>query len=164
MGQQYTQKIWKLGQAVAQETQMANPKRWGAVPFDIRKYKSIMPTLMHGKKITFGDRVSEKGKNHTRRAFIPNVLFKPLYSRSLGMSVWSCVSATALREIDAWGGFDEYIVGVSQKNITDKVANMYRARIIAAMNTPGSEYQLQKSKMLGLLAKNYSAEYADSLA
>jgi large subunit ribosomal protein L28 len=133
MGIPYPLKVWRLGQAVARKEPMADLKRWGILPHELRHSKAIMPTLLHGKKITFGDSVSEKGKNHTRRAFIPNILYKPLYSRSLEMLVWSCLSATALREIDASGGFDEYITKVSLTKLPDSIALMYRERIQEAM-------------------------------
>jgi ribosomal protein L28 len=124
MGIPYPLRVWKLGQAVAKNDKIANLKNWGILPHELRHKKAIMPVLMHGKKITFGDNVSELGNNHTRRAFIPNVLFKPLYSRgvlsiisALDMFVWTCVSASALREIDSFGGFDEYITRVSANKV-----------------------------------------------
>lgn len=159
---QYTQHIKNLGQAVCKKDASADPNRWGSLPFALREHRKIMPTLMHGKKITFGDKVSEKGKNHTRRAFIPNILFVPLYSRALKMKVWSCVTAATLREVDSSGGFDEYISRISLEKVgACRIALMYRERVIDAMKS--DSYLSQKQGVLDLLAETYGHEYIQKL-
>jgi ribosomal protein L28 len=115
---------------------------------------------MHGKTITFG--TVQKKHSHYRKAFIPNVLYRPLYSRSLDMSVWTCVSASALREIDSFGGFDEYIMGVTSNKLgTDPVTLMYKTKIQEAVKSSSNQL---KEKMDLILADRYGPEYIKKLA
>jgi ribosomal protein L28 len=160
MGISYPHKIWNLGKAVAKKEELANPRRWGKIPFEIKHLKSIMPLLMHGKHITFG--TVQRKYSHSRRAFIPNMLYRPLYSKALDMQVWCCVSATALREIDAWGGFDEYIVGVSEKKLgDDEITLMYKRKILEARETKkGTQTD---SKIYALLKERYGDAYAQKI-
>lgn len=155
MGMTYPHRVWALGRAVAHNDALASPRRWGSLPFELRNKRSIMPVLMHGKTITFG--TVQKKHSHYRRAFIPNVLYRPLYSRSLDMSIWTCVSASALREIDSFGGFDEYILGVTSKKLgTDPVTLMYKAKIQEAVKNNNNKL---KEKMDLILADRYGPDY-----
>lgn len=160
MGITYPHKIWDLGKAVAQKTELANPRRWGVLPFELRKLKSIMPVLMHGKKITFA--TIQHKHSHSRRAYIPNILYRPLFSKTLNMQVWTCISAAALREVDAWGGFDEYILGISAKKLgDDPITLMYKRKIMEARKT--EQGSANESKILNVLKERYGQDYISKL-
>ena len=58
MGIPHALRIWKLGQAVAKNDKLADIKGWGKLPKQLETKRAIMPTLMHGKHITFGNNVS----------------------------------------------------------------------------------------------------------
>jgi ribosomal protein L28 len=148
MGISYPLKIWNLGKAVSKKEELANPKRWGKIPHELIPFRKIMPVLLNGKKITFG--TVQRKYSHSKRAFIPNILYRPLYSRALDMQIWCCVSASALREIDAFGGFDEYLLNVSEKKLgDDEIALMYKRKI----------QEKGPSKILNLLKEKYGEEY-----
>ncbi|KAJ3255976.1 hypothetical protein HK103_005783 [Boothiomyces macroporosus] len=159
MGLSPQERIWKLGKAVSQNAPLANPRRWGKIPYDLRIHKQIMPVLLHGKRITFGNIQSKHST--ARRSFIPNIIYKALYSKSLDMMVWTCLSAAALREIDLAGGFDEYILSVSDKYLgDDPITLMYKKRI--AEITSKNEKELNES-MTRLLGENYGQEYLEKI-
>lgn len=97
---------------------------------------------------------------HVRKAFYPNVVFRPLYSRALDMQIWTCVSTTALREIDAWGGFDEYITGISDAKLgNDSVTLMYKQKITQALESGKAKQEMDR-----ILAQKYGQEYLDKVA
>ncbi|KAJ3367258.1 hypothetical protein HDU91_001566 [Kappamyces sp. JEL0680] len=155
-------RVWLLGKAVAQQTPLSNPRRWGGLPFELSKYKDIMPVLMHGKTITFAN--IQTKHSHSRRSFIPNILYRPLYSRALDMQVWTCLSARALREIDAWGGFDEYLIGVSPEKLgTDPTALMYKEKILLARTKAQNSLKDSQTRMLNLLEERYGKEYINKI-
>ncbi|KAJ3320638.1 hypothetical protein HDV06_005156 [Boothiomyces sp. JEL0866] len=159
MGLSPQERIWKLGKAVSQNAPLASPRRWGKVPYDLRIHKQIMPVLLHGKRITFGNIQSKHST--ARRAFIPNIIYKALYSKSLDMMVWSCLSAAALREIDLAGGFDEYILSVSDKYLgNDPITLMYKKKI-SELTVKNSD-KINQS-MTRLLGENYGQEYLDKI-
>jgi ribosomal protein L28 len=162
----YTLRIWKLGKDVASNGPLADPKRLGCLTDDLRKYKRIMPTLLHGKKITFGDKISEKGKNRTRRAFFPNIVFSSLYSRALDMRIVTRVSTYALRRIGTKGGFDEYLTTTSPELITDPIAQMYRKKITEIYQGKGNtkeEIRLKNEtqKLRSAIIAQYGKDYAE---
>jgi ribosomal protein L28 len=155
MGMNYPQKVWALGRAVAHNGPLANPRRWGSLPYELKNKRSIMPVLMDGKTITFG--TVQRKHSHHRRAFIPNILYRPLYSRALDMQVWTCVSSSALREIDSFGGFDEYILKVSSKRLgNDPVTLMYKKKVLEVIQNKKSE---QIERFDSLLTERYGKEY-----
>ncbi|KAI8898116.1 hypothetical protein BC833DRAFT_620629 [Globomyces pollinis-pini] len=156
------QRTWRLGQAVAKGAPLSDPRRFGGLPFHLEKFKSIMPVIMGGKKITFGHKRTKHTK--TRRSFIPNILFNPLYSRALDMQIWTCVSAHALREIDAWGGFDEYVLGVSAEKLgNDRVTLMYKRKIQEAVKSKDSGAAQHKKNMLKILEDQFGREYISKI-
>ncbi|KAI9105934.1 hypothetical protein DFS34DRAFT_601483 [Phlyctochytrium arcticum] len=161
MGMQHKQKVWLLAQDVARKGPLADPRRLGAIPFHIRNHRKIIPTLMHGKRITFGDNISEKGGNRTRRSFIPNVVYRSLHSRSLNMNIWLRLSTTALREIDAHGGLDEYMMVVGDAKIECEVAKMYRKKIAEALSK--QKGQVIAGELEQSLSSKYGAEYMSKL-
>jgi ribosomal protein L28 len=151
-------RVWLLGQAVAKQTPLADPRRWGGLPYELQKYRQMMPVLMHGKTITFAN--IQTKHSHSRRSFIPNIIYRPLYSKALDMQVWSCLSAQALREIDAWGGFDEYILGVSPEKLgTDKMTRMYKKKISEARISSKGTFKDAEARMMNLLKERYGQEY-----
>ncbi|KAJ1343126.1 hypothetical protein BSLG_002152 [Batrachochytrium salamandrivorans] len=176
MGIPHALKVWQLGRDVARNGPLADPKRLGAIPYDLRLEKRIIPTLMHGKCITFGEQVSEKGGNRSRRVWYPNVQYSALFSRSLDMMIWTRLSTAALREVDSRGGFDEYMVSAQEKHMTCSIAKMYRARILEKygrtvgkdkvtrpMGIVGSAKDAlakEREKMSQLLTSKYGEAYA----
>ncbi|KAJ3156946.1 hypothetical protein HDU86_003481 [Geranomyces michiganensis] len=161
---QYPLKVWQLARDVAAKGPLADPRRLGSIPFALKQHRRIIPTFMHGKKITFGDNISEKGSNRTRRAFMPNVIYHPLYSRALDMNVWCRLSTHALREVDAAGGFDEYVVGKSRsKYIAEcEVASMYKRKIVEALEK-GGKRDAGIEEMETLVGNKYGEEYVELL-
>ncbi|KAH6575660.1 hypothetical protein BASA60_004964 [Batrachochytrium salamandrivorans] len=153
MGIPHALKVWQLGRDVARNGPLADPKRLGAIPYDLRLEKRIIPTLMHGKCITFA-----------------------LFSRSLDMMIWTRLSTAALREVDSRGGFDEYMVSAQEKHMTCSIAKMYRARILEKygrtvgkdkvtrpMGIVGSAKDAlakEREKMSQLLTSKYGEAYA----
>ncbi|KAI8816226.1 uncharacterized protein EV422DRAFT_509958 [Fimicolochytrium jonesii] len=123
-------KIWSLASHVASRGPLASPSRLGTTPPSLQPYKRLLPTLLHGKRIHFGDSISSKGSNRTRRAYLPNIITHALYSRSLDMLVHCRLSTHALREIDAAGGLDEYLLTVRNVYTQEcEVARMYQRRV-----------------------------------
>ncbi|KAI8908974.1 hypothetical protein EDD86DRAFT_206571 [Gorgonomyces haynaldii] len=163
MGIPHSLKIWKLGQAVAKGEPLASPMSWGPIPRHLYPHRNIIPVLMHGKRITFGDSISEKGKNRTRRAFFPNVMFKQLYSRALQMNVWTCLSAQALRKVDQFGGFDEYFIKAAPELITDRMALVYKKKILKEYENPASKVNQERKDLEKALEDRYGKDYVSSL-
>ncbi|KAI8930293.1 Rgp1-domain-containing protein [Entophlyctis helioformis] len=168
MGIPHSQKVWELAKHVAKDGPLADPRRMGSLPHSIQRDKRVLPTLMHGKRITFGDQVSEKGGNRSRRVWMPNVVYRPLYSRALDMSVWTRLTTTALREIDAAGGIDEYMISVPHELITCDIARMYQRRITdlykaSATSSGTSRLTAEREEMFELLGNTYGPEYAKLL-
>ncbi|KAJ3287004.1 39S ribosomal protein L24, mitochondrial [Borealophlyctis nickersoniae] len=112
---------------------LSDPIRMGALPFELRPFKNMIPTLMHGKRITFGDKISEDFGTRTRRVFKPTVFYRPFWSRTLGMMVWCRAVSQVLRTIDRVGGFDEYMVTTNPRLIDCDIAKMYRKKILEGM-------------------------------
>ncbi|TPX64446.1 hypothetical protein SpCBS45565_g05861 [Spizellomyces sp. 'palustris'] len=161
---QYPQRVWQLARDVAAKGPLADPRRLGGIPFDLKQYRRIIPTFMHGKQITFGDNISEKGSNRTRRAFLPNVIYRPLYSRTLDMNIWTRLSTHALREVDAKGGFDEYILTLPDKYLECDVAKMYKRKITDGYyGAKGGKVKVFRAEMESLLGSKYGEEYLTKL-
>lgn len=115
---------------------------------------------MHGKSITFANKQTKH--SHSRRAFIPNIVYSQLYSSALGMKIWTCLSARALREMDSCGGFDEYVSRASPEKFgKDPVALMYKERILMALQA--QKGNTVRDKMLALMKEKYGAEYAEKV-
>jgi ribosomal protein L28 len=160
MGITHQHKLWLLGQAVAKGDKLSDPRRWGGLPFKLHNYRSIMPVLLHGKHITFANMQTKH--SHSRRSFIPNIIYRPLFSRSLNMRIWTCLSARALREIDARGGLDEYMISVSDAKFgSDPIALMYRKRIIEADRS--SDPKSIKNILRNLLSDRYGKKYTEKI-
>ncbi|KAI8586105.1 hypothetical protein BDZ88DRAFT_313648 [Geranomyces variabilis] len=164
MPMQYPLKVWQLARDVAAKGPLADPRRLGSIPHALKPHRRIIPTFMHGKKITFGDNISEKGSNRTRRAFLPNVIYHPLYSRALDMNIWCRLSTHALREVDAAGGFDEYVASPSRSRVVEEceVARMYKRKIVEALDK-GGKRDAGVKEMESLVGAKYGDEYVELL-
>ena len=69
-------------------------------------YKQSRYGLYGEQRIRFGNNVSTKGKNKSRRSWRPNILNKRLFSKALNRHVQIRVSSRVLRTIDKLGGLD----------------------------------------------------------
>ena len=159
----HTQRVWKLAQDVARNGPLANPRRLGPdLPPHLLQYKKVMPILFHGRKITFGDQVSEKGKNRTRRVWYPNVVHCSLYSRALDMRILTLASTFALRQMDYQGGLDEYLLKTSDELLPCSIAQMYRRKIKEAYQGLGKNGQrlgAVSQDLYQTLKQKYGLEY-----
>ncbi|KAJ3129084.1 39S ribosomal protein L24, mitochondrial [Nowakowskiella sp. JEL0407] len=127
------------------------------LPQALKAYRNYIPTFMHGKRITFGHNVSENG-NRTRRVFAPNVHYAYLYSRALNLNVYCRVSSETLRRVDEAGGFDEYLLKVSDRLIGDDwAANMIKNRVRKAWAEKKDEIFKEERDVL---ERNYGENYA----
>ena len=82
-------------------------------------YKQSRRGLYGEQRIRFGNNVSTKGKNKSRRAWRPNILNKRLFSKALNRHVQIRVSSRVLRTIDKLGGLDEYLLGEKETRIRE---------------------------------------------
>lgn len=162
MGIPYPLKIWRLGRDVCRGGPLADPKRLGSLPNSLRLDKGIIPNIFHGKRITFGNKISADGNNATRRAYYPNIVISSVYSRALDMRIPSRISADALRKIANAGGFDEYMLSTKDELLPCPISQMIKKKIIDAYNGIGSDGQaLAKSSrdLEEVLESKYGTEY-----
>lgn len=162
MGIPYPLKIWRLGKDVCKGGPLADPKRLGSLPYSLRQDKRILPNIFHGKRITFGNKISADGKNATRRAYYPNIVISSVYSRALDMRITSRISSDALRKVANAGGFDEYILSTKNEFLPCPITQMIKKRITDAYNGIGSQGQaLSKSSkdLEKVLESKYGTEY-----
>lgn len=82
-------------------------------------YKQSRRGLYGEQRIRFGNNVSTKGKNKSRRSWRPNIMNKRLFSKSLNRHVQIRVSSRVLRTIDKLGGLDEYLLGEKETRIRE---------------------------------------------
>ncbi|GAB7322732.1 hypothetical protein MBLNU13_g03624t1 [Cladosporium sp. NU13] len=82
-------------------------------------YKQSRRGLYGEQRIRFGNNVSTKGKNKSRRSWRPNILNKRLFSKALNRHVQIRVSSRVLRTIDKLGGLDEYLLGEKETRIRE---------------------------------------------
>lgn len=82
-------------------------------------YKQSRSGLYGEQRIRFGNNVSVKGKNKSRRSWRPNIQQKRLYSKALNRFVQVRVSSRVLRTIDKLGGLDEYLLGEKETRIRE---------------------------------------------
>jgi ribosomal protein L28 len=174
MGMKQAERVWKLAHDLNSRGPLAEWSRLnaGGCPWELRHHKHLMPTLLHHKRLaTFGCNISENG-NKNRRAFYPNVLYRPLTSRALGMVVWSRVAAKTLLEIDRKGGLDEYLLTVPDAKLDCPVAQMYRKRVVEVYRASGRHVSpvesdevivnpvtAERAEMLRLLGERYGEAY-----
>lgn len=82
-------------------------------------YKQSRRGLYGEQRIRFGNNVSTKGKNKSRRSWRPNILNKRLFSKALNRHIQIRVSSRVLRTIDKLGGLDEYLLGEKETRIRE---------------------------------------------
>jgi ribosomal protein L28 len=82
-------------------------------------YKQSRQGLYGEQRIRFGNNVSVKGKNKSRRSWRPNIMFKRIFSKALNRHVQVRVSSRVLRTIDKLGGLDEYLLGEKETRIRE---------------------------------------------
>ncbi|XP_023741529.1 54S ribosomal protein L24, mitochondrial [Lactuca sativa] len=85
--------------------------------------------IFAGRHIQFGNQVSEKGGNKTRRNWKPNVQEKRLFSYILDRHIRVKVTTHALRCIDKAGGIDEYLLKTPYKKMDTEMGLLWKAKI-----------------------------------
>ncbi|KAJ3416546.1 hypothetical protein HDV05_001283 [Chytridiales sp. JEL 0842] len=161
MGKPHNEKVMMMAKAVANNTFLASPYRMGHIPIEMKPYRNIMPTFMHGKRITFTDKISDKSKSRTKRAIFPNVINRYVYSRLLDMNIYARITTTTLREIEKRGGFDEYVLTIGKDKCDDDIALMYKRLIEEAFV---KQRDAVRAEEMQLIEQNYDAEYAQYIA
>ena len=89
--------------------------------------------LFGGKRVQFGNKVSEDGGNKTRRKWKPNVVKKHLFSQALGTSLKVKVTTSVLRSINKFGGLDEYLLKTTDKKLASQLALELKQRVKQAL-------------------------------
>jgi len=84
-----------------------------------------------GKGVQAGNNVSH-AHNKTRRRFLPNVQLTSLMSDTLGEMVRMRVSTNAIRTIEKNGGLDAFLLGTSDRKLTDEALRIKRRIVKAA--------------------------------
>ncbi|KAJ3327973.1 hypothetical protein HDU76_010813 [Blyttiomyces sp. JEL0837] len=157
MGKPYAVKVKMMAHAVGNNLPLASPSRLGHLPHEMKPFRGIIPTFMHGRKITFTDMISEKGDNRTRKPVFPNVIYRYCYSRLLDMNIYARITTTTLREIEQRGGFDEYILTIGEKKCDNDAARMYKRLIDEAYAKKKDIVQKEEE---ALVAPIYGNSYA----
>lgn len=85
--------------------------------------------LFAGRHIQFGNNVSEKGGNTTRRCWKPNVQEKRLFSYILDRHIRVKVTTHALRCIDKAGGIDEYLLKTPYHKMDTEMGLFWKSKI-----------------------------------
>ena len=78
-----------------------------------------------GKGVQAGNNVSH-AHNKTRRRFLPNVQLTSLMSDTLGEMVRMRVSTNAIRTVEKNGGLDAFLLGTSNRKLTDEALRIKR--------------------------------------
>ncbi|KAM0719727.1 hypothetical protein Q7P37_003860 [Cladosporium fusiforme] len=116
-------------------------------------YKQQRHGLYGGQRIRFGNNVSVKGKNKSRRSWRPNIQNKRLFSKALNRHVQVRVNTRVLRTIDKLGGLDEYLLGEKETRIRELGESGWWLRW-AIMQTPTVQERFAAQReALGLPAK-----------
>ncbi|KAK9068403.1 hypothetical protein SSX86_012516 [Deinandra increscens subsp. villosa] len=82
-----------------------------------------------GRHIQFGNQVSEKGGNKTRRNWKPNVQEKRLFSYILDRHIRVKVTTHALRCIDKAGGIDEYLLKTPYRKMDTEMGILWKSKM-----------------------------------
>ncbi|XP_057799631.1 54S ribosomal protein L24, mitochondrial [Salvia miltiorrhiza] len=85
--------------------------------------------IFAGRHIQFGNRVSEKGGNKTKRSWKPNVQEKRLFSYILDRQIRVKVTTHALRCIDKAGGIDEYLLKTPYHKMDTEMGLFWKTKI-----------------------------------
>lgn len=78
-----------------------------------------------GKGAQTGNNVSHSHRK-TRRRFLPNVQSVSLQSEALGRAVSMKVTASTLRTVEHNGGLDSYLLGTSNRKLTEEAVSLKR--------------------------------------
>ncbi|KAJ3040264.1 39S ribosomal protein L24, mitochondrial [Rhizophlyctis rosea] len=128
--------VKKLEHAVKTGGPLAQPRIYARkrLPYELKPHDKYFPTLLHGDTIEFGWNIPKHEKQRSRRYWLPDMMFRNLWSHALGMHVITRLSRTALYAIDTYGGFDEYIIRVEDELLgNDFVTRMYRRKVVEAL-------------------------------
>ena len=82
-------------------------------------YKQRNAGLYAGRKIRFGNTVSEDHGRRSRTTWLPNRHTKRLWSQALGAFIRTRLTTQALKTIDKLGGIDAYLLGSKQARIKE---------------------------------------------
>ena len=93
-------------------------------------FKRAQRGLFAGKTRLVGNSISAS-KRHTKRAWVPNVQRKRLFSATLGRSLAVSVTTTALRTIDRFGGLDEYVLRAQQGQLRSAFGERLKRTLLA---------------------------------
>ncbi|KAJ3208010.1 Diphthamide biosynthesis protein 2 [Entophlyctis luteolus] len=148
-----------IARAVGKNDPLVSTDKLGALPHEMKPFRSIIPTFMHGKKITFTDKQTESN-NRIRRAIFPNVIYRYVYSRLLNMNIYARMTTTTLYQMERRGGFDEYILTSGAGRCDDDKALMYRRLIREAYKKKGGVIAEADT---ALLKAKYGSEYGRHL-
>jgi len=85
--------------------------------------------LYAGRRVLFGNRVSEDGGNRTRRKWLPNVHGKRILSNILDEMIPIRLTTGAMRNIDKAGGLDSYLKRIEGGKEDSPMAEALRQRI-----------------------------------
>ncbi|MCK5166347.1 MAG: 50S ribosomal protein L28 [Rhodospirillaceae bacterium] len=78
-----------------------------------------------GTGVRTGNNVSH-AKNRTRRRFLPNLHVASIASDALGHSISMRICASTIRTIEHNGGLDSYLLGTSNRKLTDEAKKLKR--------------------------------------
>ena len=90
-----------------------------------------------GKGVLTGNNVSH-ANNRTRRRFLPNLQESSLLSDILGSEVRLRLSTRAIRTVERNGGIDAFLLGTSDRRLTETALAVKR-RILRAQSRRGAE-------------------------
>uniref|UniRef100_A0A3Q7IDU8 Large ribosomal subunit protein bL28m n=1 Tax=Solanum lycopersicum TaxID=4081 RepID=A0A3Q7IDU8_SOLLC len=111
--------------------------------------------LFAGYHIQFGNRVSEKGGNTSRRTWKPNVQEKRLFSYILDRQIRVKVTTYALRCIDKAGGIDEYLLKKPYHEMETELGSSGRLRLRSCTRSSGNgAHREARRKMYGWSPKS----------
>eukprot|EP00898_Chlorokybus_atmophyticus_P004497 jgi/Chlat1/5048/Chrsp33S04998 len=85
--------------------------------------------LYAGRKVLYGNKVSEDGGNRSRRRWKPNRQNKHLFSELLDRMVPCQVTTHALRCIDKAGGLDSYVLNTKVADLDSAFGLELRQRL-----------------------------------
>ncbi|XP_022862974.1 39S ribosomal protein L28, mitochondrial [Olea europaea var. sylvestris] len=85
--------------------------------------------LYAGRHIQFDNRVSEDGRNKTRRNWKPNVQEKRLFSYILDRHIRVKVTTHAIRCIDKAGGIDKYLLKTPYHKMDAEMGLFWKAKV-----------------------------------
>ena len=91
-----------------------------------------MRGLYGGKRVQFGNKVSEDGGNKSRRSWKPNVVSKTLHSDLLEESFKLKVTTYVLRCIKKHGSLDNYLLHTPERKIASQLGSELRRKVQAA--------------------------------